>query len=82
MQAHGGAIRTLREIRGISQAELARRVGVTRFLINNIEADRRWGTDDLLHRIAEELRVPVTAVATGPYTDAGRNLLATREAAR
>lgn len=50
------------ETEGISQAELARRSGVTSGAINNIARDRREPTADMCLAIAKGLRLPAIDV--------------------
>lgn len=52
-------LRKAREKRGLTQAELAKRVGVTRVTIAYLETGKRQPSMDLLHRLAKALRVPV-----------------------
>lgn len=61
------ALRTWRKERGgISQETLAKRVDVTPGMIALIETGRRQPSLDLLKRIAQELDVPVGALAFLP----------------
>ena len=81
MRVNGVALRALREAKGRRGAELARAVGISRSHLHNLETGKvPYAGDDLSRRIADELGVPVPAFCFGPYTDAGRNLLAAREA--
>lgn len=50
-------IRTLREARGLSQQELARRAGVTQAAITHIEVKRRKPSVRLVARLAEALDI-------------------------
>lgn len=58
------ALRVLREAKGMSQASLARAVGVSHYRIADIEAPDRV----LAQRIADQLGVPVCAVVPA-FTD-------------
>jgi DNA-binding XRE family transcriptional regulator len=50
-------LRVYREVRGLSQAELARVSGVNRVQILDIEAGRKSGSVETLRRLARALRV-------------------------
>ncbi|MEJ0043210.1 MAG: helix-turn-helix transcriptional regulator [Rhizomicrobium sp.] len=52
----------VRERRGMKQAELARRVGLSRGQVANLEAGNRTMDLPTLRRFARELDVPVTAI--------------------
>jgi transcriptional regulator with XRE-family HTH domain len=54
----GAAIRRLRDTAGLSQRELARRVGVGYTYLSHIEADRREPTIRVLRQIAASLNFP------------------------
>ena len=45
--------------RGLTQVELAERVGVTRVTISNLETGKRHPSMDLLHPLAKALKVIV-----------------------
>ena len=53
----GWKVRNLRKAQGLSQAELARRSGLSAPYLNLIERNKRPATGPLLDRIAEELGV-------------------------
>lgn len=53
----GARIRKLRQARGLSQAELARRAKITREYLNKVEAGRYDITVGVLLRLAKALRV-------------------------
>ncbi len=54
-------IKTLREKRGLSQTEVARRSGVTRFYVSQLESGLRKNPSlPVLKRLAKALGVPVT----------------------
>lgn len=55
-------IRTHREQEGLTQAELARRIGVTRQTLIAIEQGRYSPTLELAFQIAREFRVTIDAV--------------------
>ena len=56
----GMRIRTLREARGMSQGELAKRARITREYVNKLEAGRYDPTVGVLQRLAKALKVKVT----------------------
>lgn len=51
------SLRVYREVRGLSQAELARMSGVNRVQIVEIEAGRKSGSVETLRKLARALRV-------------------------
>ena len=55
----GQVLRKAREKRGLTQVELAEKVGVTRVTISYLESGKRQPSMDLLHRLAKALRVKV-----------------------
>lgn len=57
----GTRIRTIRTMRGLSSAELAKAAGVSRGLISQIELDRANPSIDTLRRIAAALESPIAA---------------------
>jgi transcriptional regulator with XRE-family HTH domain len=59
---NGPAIRAFREIRGLSVAELARRVEVTSAALSNIERENKRVSAALANRIARELVIDVAAI--------------------
>jgi len=61
----GSRIRQRRMLIGLSQAELARRLGVSASYLNLIEHNRRRVAPDLLERMAGELEVKITALSEG-----------------
>lgn len=62
----GDRIRSSRSAAGLTQAQLAERVGLQRSMISKIEAGER-GVDALeLYRLAEALRVPLTHLVSRP----------------
>jgi XRE family transcriptional regulator, regulator of sulfur utilization len=58
----GGTIRQLREQRGLSMAELARRVGCYYQTLANIEYGHRNPSRAMLHLIARELETDVATI--------------------
>jgi transcriptional regulator with XRE-family HTH domain len=59
---NGPAIRAFREIRGLSIAELARRVDITSQALSNIECENKRVSAALANRIARELTIEVAAI--------------------
>lgn len=63
---NGMAIRTIRQIRGISRDDLAQQCGVSYPYFANIENEHKDGTPELIHKIALALDVPVAAILRAP----------------
>jgi transcriptional regulator with XRE-family HTH domain len=61
-QRFGRRLKTLRERKGLSQAELGRRAELTREYINRLEAGQYDPTLGALRRIAKALGVKLTAL--------------------
>lgn len=59
---NGTAIRTFRELRGLSRDDLAQRVDLSYPYLANIENEHKVPTPEVLHRIALALDVPVAAI--------------------
>lgn len=55
----------LREEKGLSQSELARRIQIDRSHINRLEGGKNNVTVDILVKIADELDVPLVALFDG-----------------
>lgn len=62
------SIRSHREAQGITQAELARRIGVTRQTLLAIEGGKYSPTLELAFQIAREFSVPLESVFEYPAT--------------
>jgi len=60
----GPKVRAIRRSRGITQAELARRLGISASYLNLIEHNRRAFTADLLVRLAECLPIDIKTLST------------------
>lgn len=56
----GESVKAIRQARGITQDELAKRIGVTRSQISNIEKGRRGTSLERLNEIAEALKCNVS----------------------
>ena len=63
-------MRAFREYRGISGAELARRVGLDQSTISNIETGKTHGTLTTMSRIARALGVGLGNLVPADLTDA------------
>ena len=70
----GGRVRTLRTASGISQADLAASVGVSKSYLSHIEAGRRPISATLAQRLAETLGIDVQQLTTGTPADAHEDL--------
>ena len=55
----GDLIRLNREKRGISQSELARRLGITRSFMSKLEKEQRTISSDTLIKISDILNCPI-----------------------
>ena len=55
-------LKRMREAKGLSQADLARRAKITREYVNKLEAGRYDPTVGVIQRLAKALGVPVTAL--------------------
>lgn len=58
----GTRIQTNRKSRGVTQADLAAKLGISRPLLTNIEAGRRAASVDLVKKIATALQVSPLAL--------------------
>jgi transcriptional regulator with XRE-family HTH domain len=66
-----GNIRRIRQVRGLSQEELADRAGVNRNYVGMLEREENAATVDILEKLAEVLRVhPATLLQSGRTVDA------------
>lgn len=64
----GRRVRELRERRGMSLSELARRAAVGKATLSGLEAGTRNPTLDTLHAVAAALDLPLTSLLTAPTT--------------
>lgn len=67
----GATLRAFRELRGFNPDEFAKKVGISRPYLVNIEAGRKKLTNILLARVADALRVPQVAIMF-PRTEADK----------
>lgn len=58
----GQNIKKLREQKGLTQTELAEKVGLERASLSNIECGRRWPGTDVVVRIADVLGIKVAVL--------------------
>jgi mRNA interferase RelE/StbE len=58
-------VRAIREWRGITSAELARRAGVNRVQVHEIETGKKRGSAQTLKRLADALDVPLDDLVAG-----------------
>ena len=61
----GGHLRSLRELAGLSRAEVARQAGVPLSTLRNWESDRGFPSMAAFLRLAEALGVPAERLAEG-----------------
>ena len=59
---NGAAIRSIRELCGMSLRRLAQLIGRDPGYLSRIEAEQRGATDETLRDIARELQVPLAAI--------------------
>lgn len=59
----GATIKAMREMRGLTQEQLAHASLLSRPYVANVEAGRKPVSDKTLARIADALRVPQVAIA-------------------
>lgn len=69
MQLHGPATRAIRERSGLNVSQLAARVGITQGAMSAIESEKRKASDDVIVRIARELKVDLPAIIRGALDD-------------
>jgi len=62
-QAHGAAIRAIRELSGLSISAFAPRVGVTQGYMSNVELGHKQPTVEFMARVARELGVSLDAIS-------------------
>ena len=62
MQIHGPALRAIREAKGLTGTEIAKRLEVTQGQVSNWESSRRNPTMANLLALAHLLAVPVAAI--------------------
>jgi len=65
VRPNGAAIRSIREARGLRLRRLAHLIGIDPSFLSRIETGKRGAEDGTLHRIADELHVPLKAILEG-----------------
>lgn len=68
----GATIAALREAYGLSQAELARLIGVSAPLISLVESGDRKATPKVCRDIADKLGIPLAAITVKDYAQAAK----------
>ncbi len=68
MEINVVALRTIRELSGLSQAELSRRSGINQGYISTIESGKKAPRPGTVRRFADALGVPVGALVGGDPT--------------
>ena len=68
MEINVVALRTIRELSGLSQAELSRRSGINQGYISTIEGGKKAPRPGTVRRFADALGVPVGALVGGDPT--------------
>jgi transcriptional regulator with XRE-family HTH domain len=58
----GGAVRAIRQARGISGQELARQVGISHAYLSQIELQDKQPAGPVLMRLAQALALPIGAI--------------------
>ena len=71
MQSNPVAIRTIRELAGFSQAELARRTGISQGHISQIESGHKRPLPATLKKIAAAIGVPLGSLLVSDAADHG-----------
>lgn len=67
---NGMAIRTFRELQGITRSQLAERLEISESHLRNLETENRSAKRELISLLAAGLNVPVAAVTRYPATHA------------
>lgn len=66
MRVNGAALREIRERSGVSVTDLATAAEIKQSHLSNIEAGRRNASDDVIVKLARELKVPLPAIIACP----------------
>lgn len=66
MKLNSAALTVIRERSGHSISSLAKGVGIDRTHLSGIESGRRNASDPIILKLAQELKVPVTAIIQSP----------------
>lgn len=59
---NGASVRVIRELTGISQADLARRIGVAKATMSNIENSVHGTTPETNRKLADAMGVPLESI--------------------
>ena len=62
MRINHSALRVVRELSGLSQAELSRISGLSQGYISEIESGQKAPRPDTVHRLAKSIGVPVASI--------------------
>src|SRR5690606_4933309 len=62
VRPNGAAMKAIREARGISLQQLAKDIGRDVGFLSRVERDQQGAGDETLHRYAQRLNVPITAI--------------------
>jgi DNA-binding XRE family transcriptional regulator len=62
IESGANSIRVLRKHRGLTQADLAERAGITQAFLSEIESGRKAGTTETLKSLAKALAVPLSVL--------------------
>ena len=68
MEINPASLKAIRELNGLSQAELSRTSGVAQGHISGIEAGQKAAAPKTIRKLADALRVPVAAITSAPST--------------
>lgn len=66
MRANGAAVRAIRERSGLRATDFAREVCISPQYLSGIEAGDKPGSEPVIVRMAQILKVPVVAILTDP----------------
>lgn len=66
MKVNASALRALRERSGLRATDFAREVCISPQYLSGMEAGDKPGSDPVIIRMAETLKVPVTAIIESP----------------
>lgn len=65
MSINGAALRAIRQRSGLSVTALAGAIGISQPHLSNIENGDRKASPQVIRKLADELKVPVTAILLG-----------------
>lgn len=61
---NGAALRAIRELAGVDQPDLAKRVGIHQASLSNIERGQRGASPEVVRKLADHLGVTVDAITS------------------